>query len=136
MIGRFRETASLIDEYVIFKIQNRDNMNISTVNIYEIDHSNEPSNCMTFDFYPETSSESLNLTLTMRSNIENSIAFQLIIDANAIGPEVGVTSAVLILIFFNILLGSEVPNYIFEFSIFYLNQTICIFTNPVIVTTH
>lgn len=78
--------------------------------MYEINRSIDQTESMTIDFYPEAASQALNLTLTMGSNVENGIAFQLIVDANAIVPEIGVISAALILIFFNILIGAEVQN--------------------------
>lgn len=84
-------------------------MNINEVKIFEIDHSSSEVRAITFDFYPEESSlQTLNLTLTMATNIESTITFQLILDANAIEPHIGVISAAIILIFLNVLIGAEV----------------------------
>lgn len=109
VFGSFRETANLNGEYLILNIQNRDKMNINEVKIFEIFDSSYEVNAITFDFYPEAlSSKPLNLTLTMGTNVANAIAFQLTVDSNAIVPEIGVISAAIILIFLNVLIGTEV----------------------------
>lgn len=109
--GPFREIPNLNGEYLILNVQNRNKMNISEVKVYEVDQSSDAVQVHTFDFYPEASSSlPLNLTLTMGTNVENTITFQVTVDANAIVPEIGVICAAIILIFFNILIGAEV-NY-------------------------
>ncbi|XP_055295146.1 P protein-like [Sitodiplosis mosellana] len=109
VVGSFRENSSLNGDFLILNVQNRDKTDISVVKIFEIDHSNYEVCTITFDFYPETSSlQALNLTFTMATNVENTIAFQLTVDANAIVPEIGVISAVIILIFLNVLIGAEI----------------------------
>lgn len=109
VVGMFRETSSLTGDFLIINVQNRDNLDTSVVKMFEIVHSNQEISTITFDFYPETlSSQPLNLTITMGTNVERAIAFQLTVDANAIVPEIGVISAAIILIFLNVLIGTEV----------------------------
>ena len=117
VVGSFRETSSLTGDFLIINVQNRDNLDTNAVKIFEIDHSSHEISTTTFDFYPEAlSSQPLNLTITMGTNVERAIAFQLTVDANAIVPEIGVISAAIILIFLNVLIGAEVKSQQFSRS--------------------
>lgn len=109
MVGALTEYSNASDQYFIVNVQNRDKANASAVKVFGIDRSMYKVNTMTFEFYPGVlMPQPLNLTFMMGTNVENPIAFQLIVDANAIIPEIGVASAAIILIFFNVLLGTEV----------------------------
>lgn len=109
LVGALKEYSNTSDKYFIVNVQNRDRANVSEIKVYGIDRSSYELTTMSFDFYPDVlMPQPLNLTFTMATNFENPIAFQLIVDANAIMPEVGVASAAIILIFFNVLLGAEV----------------------------
>lgn len=122
VVGALKEYCSNVSDAtqdcLIVSVRNEDKPTIGAVKVYGIDRSSydgEVMNTMTFDFYPDIPQlmlpQSLNLTISMRTTSEyheNPIAFQLIVDPNAVLPEIGVTSAVIILIFFNVLLGTEV----------------------------
>lgn len=83
-------------------------MTISETEVYEFDKSNGEMNTFEFDFFPEIISTTLDLTFLMSTNVDDSIAFKFVVDAKPVNPEVGVILAIVILIFFNILVNAEV----------------------------
>lgn len=133
IIGSVRESSRSSDDYLMLQVQNRDNMTINETKMLEIDRSSYERHVVNFDFYPEALTKALNLTLTMKTSVKSSIAFQLIVDSNAIEPEIGVISAAIILIFLNILIGTEVMftmnliTLIFFFKMLYCMFVACIF---------
>lgn len=72
--------------------------------------SNDGIREVEFEFYPKVTSQmkQLKLALKMTTNAENPIAFKVSVDANPINTEIGVVAAIIILIFFNILINGEV----------------------------
>lgn len=78
----------------------------------KFDQSNEEARSIEFDFNPKVNSNSktkqLELYLKMTTNSKDPIAFKVFIDANPIDSEIGVIAAISILIFFNILINTEV----------------------------
>lgn len=110
VIGPLRESSSSTGEYIWINVRNQDQMNNSESKVFKYDRSSDEVRTLAFDFYPEVSSNTLNLTLTMKTNITNSVDFKVFVDANSIMPAIGVISAVFILIFLNVLFGAEVKS--------------------------
>lgn len=108
VIGPFQEFSTLPGEYIWMNVRNKDQMNNSESKVFKYDRSSDEVRTIVFDFYPETSTNPLNLTLTMTTNITSSVEFKVFVDAKSIIPAIGVVSAVFILIFLNVLFGADV----------------------------
>lgn len=111
--------SSDVDENSLtVNVRNKNKSNNSVAKVYDFIFDDYEENTVTFDFYPDVSSSSssspaqaLNLTFTMSAvgmTDNPPISLHLLVNPNAIVPEIGVLAAAIILIFFNVLLGAEV----------------------------
>lgn len=84
--------------------------NASMTKVIKFNRSNDEPRSISFDFYPKVQpkAKQLKLSLNMKTNAENPIAFKVFIEENPINTDIGVVAAISILIFFNILLNAEV----------------------------
>lgn len=84
--------------------------NASMTKVIEFDRSSDEPRSITFDFNPKVQPKAkhLELSLEMKTNAQNPIAFKVFIDENPMNTEIGVVAAISILIFFNILINAEV----------------------------
>lgn len=84
--------------------------NASMTKVIKFDRSSDEPRSITFDFNPKVQPKAkhLELSLEMKTNAENPIAFKVFIDENPINTGIGVVAAISILIFLNILINAEV----------------------------
>lgn len=100
LIGPLRECLNSTNDYITI-----DNTKLNLHQKYEID-KNEIRH-LSFDIRAERK-KLTNLSFFIATNQIDSIAFKLYVDTYSVETEVGVLSAAMILIFLNILIGTEI----------------------------
>lgn len=108
LTGPLREFSNSTTNYLRVGIQNKDLINDGRTKAFELSESRNEIRTFDIDFYPKISLASLNLTLTFDTNVKNSTVLRFFIDSKSVDIEIGVISAIVILIFFNILVNAEV----------------------------
>lgn len=108
LTGPLREFSNSTTNYLRVGIQNKDLINDGRTKAFELSESRNEIRTFDIDFYPKISLASLNLTLTFDTNVRNSTVLRFFIDSKSVDIEIGVISAIVILIFFNILVNAEV----------------------------
>lgn len=102
IVGPFHECTNATEHYVMIEENHSKHRHV-----FVIDQSNDEINTLNFDIRPEGNG-TLNLSFSLTSNVRESIAFQFFVDSYSVETEIGVISAGIILVFLNILIGTEI----------------------------
>lgn len=102
IVGPFRETVNVSKTHMKIDV-----VNSNQQQMFEINPIPDETHTLTFDIQPEPK-QALNLSLFISTISKETIAFKLFVDTHSVDAEVGVIAAGTILIFLNILIGTEI----------------------------
>lgn len=100
LIGPLYENFNLSKDYVTVGFSNDHKS-------FDIDRKFNEIRTISFDIQPESKMK-INISFTFTTNSNESISFQMFVDTHSIETEIGVISAAIILLFLNILIGTEI----------------------------
>lgn len=100
LVGPLNENFNLSNDYVTVGFSN-------DLRSFDIDRKFNEIRTISFEIQPD-SKKNINLSFTFTTNSIEAVSFQIFVDTYSIETEIGVISAAIILIFLNILIGTEI----------------------------